>query len=257
MLAPMIATAYWGYCVKSKNHLPKGLPEGILFVLILIRFFCGYEFTTTIMLASEFPIVYYFIKETEPEMRKKWFWIAFKIGVLELLAFAFSFGILGIQNMLYTGENFPDAMATVIGAAKFRTGNFTDAASVAAYTENGKNIAKVENATGWSVLKMYLLSDVKIWGNFEFKQLLLLAVAAIAVKGVLYKDTRKDIFTEEVILLLSAVPAISWYYIGYGHAIFHEHVDYILWSIPFLPVCMGLIFKDGVEIYRYCKNQNR
>lgn len=263
MLVPFLVTAYWGCYVKRGVELPKGLPEMILFLTMLLRFLCGYEFTTTIMLASEVPIAYYLMKAASPQERKKWFWIAFRIGVLELAAFALSFGVLGIQSMLYAKTDFITATKKVIEAAKFRTGTFENVSDLAVYEEGtdpaaaADIISKVKNATGWSTLKFYLLSDVKIWGVFDFRKLLLLTTVALTMKAIVCKSEIKQAGIELLLLFLSAVPAASWYYIGYGHAIFHEHVDYVLWDIPFLPICMALLFHAFGDMYKTCKEKRK
>lgn len=257
MTAPMVVTAYWGHCVKHKKRLAKGLAEALLFAMILVKFFCGYEFTTTIMLASELPILYYFLQADTAQERKGWIWIAFKIGVLELAAFALSFGVLGLQCMAYRHTDFVTAMQTVIGAARFRTGSFAATGEVAGYTTNIEIIEKVQNATGWSVLKQYLVSDEEIFGSFDFKRLLVVTILVLVVKGVLCKTGWKSICREEIFLLATTIPAISWYYIGYGHAVFHFHVDYILWDIAFLPLGMAMLFKACGELYRHYKDKNK
>lgn len=253
----MVVTAYWGYCVKRKKHLAKGLAEASLFAMILVRFFCGYEFTTTVMLASELPILYYFLQADTVQERKNWIWISFKIGVLELAAFALSFGILGLQNMAYRHTDFVTAMNTVIDAAKFRTGSFTEMGEVAGYATDSAIIETVQNATGWSVLKQYLTSEEEIFGSFDFRRLLVVTMLVLAIKGILCKTDWKAICREELFLLATTIPAISWYYIGYGHAVFHFHVDYILWDIAFLPLGVALLFKACGELYRHYKNNSK
>lgn len=257
MTAPMVVTAYWGYCVKRKKHLAKGLAEAFLFAMILVRFFCGYEFTTTVMLASELPILYYFLQADTAQERKSWVWIAFKIGVLELAAFALSFGILGLQNMAYRHTDFVTAMNTVIDAARFRTGSFTEMGEVAGYVTDSAIIETVQNATGWSVLKQYLTSEEEIFGSFDFRRLLVVTMFVLAIKGILCKTGWKAICREELFLLATTIPAISWYYIGYGHAVFHFHVDYILWDVAFLPLGVALLFKACGELYRHYKNNSK
>lgn len=257
MTAPMVVAAYWGYSVKNKKHLAKGLAEALLFVMILIKFFCGYEFTTTVMLASELPILYYFLQADTAAERKSWVWIAFKIGVLELAAFALSFGVLGLQSMAYRHTDFVTALQAVIGAAKFRTGSFAGMNDVAAYTTDPTIVEMVQNATGWSVLKQYLTSEEEIFGSFTFKRLLLVTVLVLAIKGILCKNGWKSICREELFLLATTIPAISWYYIGYGHAVFHFHVDYVLWNIAFLPLGVALLLKACGEMYTHCKTIKR
>ncbi|WP_300677538.1 hypothetical protein [uncultured Gemmiger sp.] len=252
MLAPMIVTAYWGHSIKTQKSWPKGSGELLLFAVIFAKFLCGYEFITTIMLASELPILYYFLTDKTVE-KKKWVWTAFKIGVLELVAFALSFGVLGVQNMACQGVGYWQALQNVIEAAKFRTGSFTETKDLSAYLTDESVIRIVQDANKLDVLKSYLTSDEMIWGALGFKQLLLLTIVAIAGGKVLCKKSWKSAGTEIVILLLSTVPAISWFYIGYGHAVIHCHIDYILWNIPFLPVCMALLFKNLNEIYNACK----
>lgn len=257
MTAPMVVTAYWGYCAKNQKHLARGLAEVFLFVTVIVKFFCGYEFTTTVMLASELPILYYFLQADTAQERKSWVWVAFKIGVLELAAFAISFGILGLQCMTYRHTDFVAAMQTVIGAAKFRTGSFAAMGEVAGYTTNSEVIETVQNATGWSVLKRYLISEEKIFGSFDFRRLLVMIMLVLAIKEIVCKNGWKSLCREEIFLLATTIPAISWYYIGYGHAVFHFHVDYVLWNIAFLPLGVALLFKACGELYAHYKNDNK
>ena len=248
MLAPMVVTAYWGGALKTQKKWPKYSGELLLFAVIFARFLCGYEFITTIMLASELPILYYFL--TDKTLAKRdWIWTAFKIGTLELAAFALSFGILGLQNMACQGVGYWQALQNVIEAAKFRTGNFTETKDLSAYLTDEGLIQIVQNANKAEVLKSYLVSDEMLWGALSFKQLLALTAAVILAKKVICKKDWKAAGMEIFILLLSAIPAISWFYMGYGHAVIHHHVDYILWNIPFLPVCMALLFKSLHELY--------
>ena len=253
MLLPMVITAFMGYSInasgKSANKLKWYL---ILFLGIFLRFLCGYEFMSTIMIASEIPIFFYFLKSKHKEERRQWFIIAFVIGCVEIFAFVISIGITIIQIASLPGSTFMQGVESIVSAVKYRTGAFVEQQDMQRYVPaivNALEKGRLEVVTD------YLKSSEKLWLSFSAKEICKFWLTSVAVRflvDTLCEKKRRtagwNFILQGLIICLSLMAAVSWYYLAAAHAALHSYIDYVIMQIPFVPIAIAFSFQNFVCI---------
>lgn len=239
MLLPMTITACWcseSLDAKSTKYLV------FLGVAFLFRFMCGFEFVSTVMLCSEVPVVYSYIRDFSiPEKRRKYFRIAVAVGTIAILMFIFALGIWFLQ--LYLCDGWHSALGKIFETIAKRTGVFEDRAEIQEIFKESLEINRFQ------VVAMYLQSE-KMWGIFGIKELVLVEVVLKVICCLKNRDSLCSVPQELFELLFSALAPISWFFLASGHAYIHTHIDHLLWLFPFVPICLAYIGKNVVEIMK-------
>ena len=240
MFLPFAVAAYIGW-EQSTSGFIKRRWYVVLFICVLVRFLCGFEFTSTVMLATEVPLLYYFLKEKELNKKKQWIQIAFWVGVLELAAFGVAVGITVIQIMASQQQGVVSAVNCILDAVKYRTGAMVEQSDLQRYEEAVVNSLEVSRLT---VVKRYLTSSESVWNTWSIGKLLFFwLISAICCKAAGCFSGRK-LVKQGILLAFSMISAISLYFLASGHAYIHTTIDYLLWMLPFVPLCVGCMFKN-------------
>lgn len=253
MFLPLVITAFMGRSQSVCGHIKKRWYVA-LFVCILIRFLCGYEFTSTVMLATEVPVLYYFLKADDRNQKKQWVRIAFLIGVLELAAFAVSLGITALQIMAWQQQGLASAFSSILDAAKYRTGAMVTQDDMQQYSEA---ISNSLSASRLSVVKKYLTSSEALWSTWSVRELCFFWLTSAVCCKVAGSLSGRKLIRQGLIVAFSMLPALSWYFLASGHAYIHTVVDYLLWLIPFVPLCVGFMFKNVVDTVQVMVNERK
>lgn len=236
---------FMGRNLKTQGKVGKGWYL-VLFVAVLVRFLCGFEFTSSIMLATEVPIFYYFFHSPDKETRKKWLRVAVLVGILELLAFMLAFTITIFQNMVWQKQGLLAALNNITDAIKYRTGFMGARENIQDYSGSVKD--SLMESRG-AVVRKYLTSSDALWYTWSTRELCFFWVFS-AIGKIFFEGRRsiQDFANQGILLIVSLLPAISWYYLASAHSAIHTPVNYLLLLIPFVPICVGLLFKNVVEI---------
>lgn len=242
MLLPTLVTAYWARAwEKGQSHT---LAWSLLLAgTLMVRLFCGFEFTTTVMLSTEVPILYYFLKSGRTrEDLKKWLRLAVLAGLVELAAFAAAFLLWMLQCVVLRGPE--KAMQEMFDTVGKRTGAFTEQANIPELCEESLSASRLE------VVRMYLTTPVVLWGRWTLAQL---AGVAVVLKAVCWGLEKKlggirANWNELLLVAASLLPALSWHFMASAHSYIHPHINYILYLIPFVPLCMAMLVKDAAAI---------
>ncbi len=238
MIFPLAVCAWLCVLIKKGKIKNIWLYFGV-FISVLIKCLCGYEFITTVMLACEIPLVYYFFKSEKGE-KSLWFKRAFFVGIAALLAFVCSLIIWYIQNGIYLG-NWQEALNNILTVSYRRTGiGIAPEGSLIDEDYNSLAVPRFE------VFSIYFNKSTIFGGvssaNLVFIQLILFAFIAIISK---FKNTKEILvkhFNFLMLTLISFLASFSWIVLASGHSILHEHIDYIILFFLFIPVTLGHIF---------------
>lgn len=253
MFLPLVITAFMGRSRAVYGHIKKRWYV-VLFVCMLIRFLCGYEFTSTVMLATEVPVLYYFLKADDRNKKMQWVRMAFFIGIVELAAFAVSLGITVIQIMAWEQQGFMAAVSCIVDAVKYRTGAMVTQSDMQQYGEAISNSLQISRL---SVVKNYLTSSEVLWNTWSMRELCFFWLTSAVCCKLSGHISRRELLGQGLVLGLSILTALSWYFMASGHAHIHTTVDYLLWMIPFVPLCVGFMFKNVVDTVQVMVNERR
>jgi hypothetical protein len=209
------------------------------FAFFLLKFLCGYEFTSTVILAAAVGCLLG-VKES-PERPSR---------ILKNVAWIVTAGIAGF------------AVAILAHAAK--EGSFAVIARKAALRLTGDSPILADElivgkfASVKSVILRYLEgNDITLIKNFGIPLGLFVVVAVLALmdrKIIWYLgNDRRKLHILALAVLASLAAPLSWFAIAKGHSFVHPHIDMILWYVPAIPLAGALC---GVSLSLIVENRS-
>lgn len=201
-------------CMASTDYLFMGI---INFFLIYLKCLMGYEYISTILIASILPFIYYSVKNNQLGICKL-IPVFFTIGVC---AFLFALGTHYL--LLYWEVNNPgDILKEIISK---RTHNFGELSSIPEVYHKGLT------SSVWEVIVKYLFEG----SNYIKNQCSLLILCLLSIiyswRMNLFSKDRKFLALS-VTMVISILGPLSWYILAKGHSHIHTHMNYVLWYLP-------------------------
>lgn len=238
--------------ILAKNYKKIKIITPLIFIAILIKCLCGYEYITTIMLSTiMFFIIDLFVGKNKKE-KIKIIKTIFVVGVTCLLAFATSLLIHGYMrgegdivkgvNIIYKNDVL---RRTIITTAK----------------DNYDGIIRESiDANIFDVLKLYY---------FNWRTDIIYGISSIWFFGITITSfiiaifnmvTKKKNNKQNIVLyIMCLLTTISWFILGKSHSYIHVHMNFVLWYFGYVQVCIYLLYefiKDNVIKLneKKCKN---
>ena len=226
----------------------KSNPKKIFFLtfigIFLKCFFNGFEYITTTLIAVYAPIVFYYIKD-----HKK---------INDFLLFGFKTGIVLISGILVE-------MFVLLLQLKYLKGSISEGINHILYSYNTRTAsvviegktAEISNNMYVQILIKYLSGDAFSWIKPSVPFVLLLILIFITSLFLLKIDFKKHkaiVFTT----WFSLIAPLSWFFLFIQHSNIHYHLNFIVWYIPFLPLCFlcfGILINIFIE--RFTKSISR
>ncbi len=210
----------------------------IIMISLFIRFACGFEFTSTILIAMEIPVIYYWLKHYKDT--KKWFLAALYNGIAGIATFALTIVVWVCQLQVYFGT-WELAIREMLTPVATRTGIFDDVLNylpenIKSATQDSLEVSIIE------IIKTYLTGSEIDFGFTMMEIIIIYSLIVIMTLGVcVFKKDKNEIFKHikfSVVSIVAFMAPISWHILGHGHSFFHETINYLLWFIPFLPMLL-------------------
>lgn len=210
---------------------------GGVFVSILIKSLCGYEYISTIMMAMISFLFLDMVKALLEKDRKeacRLFKTTFAMGLSAVLGFVFA---LLIHAFVRGEGNITAGLSSIyINDVMRRVSVSVDPGMFGSvYTESLQ-------ADLLTVLRQYLCFSTDILLGLDGKTFSVLAVLPILFFVFRYiRNTLdwNDVFMYIVLFLTS----ISWLVLAKPHSYIHTHMNYVLWYFGFVQICLYLICK--------------
>lgn len=210
-----------------------------VFVAILIKSLCGYEYITTIMLASV-SILLVDLMQAAARRDKKMVYLLFKtvfcVGSAALLGFIVA---LCIHALLRGSGNIAAGIKSIFETDILRR---VGGGSLNMFDEI---LWPSLNASVWEVLCRYFKFDTQIITGISANMFPIICLMPV---GIFVFNNRKkrlnlsDVFMYSVFFLTS----ISWFVLGKSHSYVHTHLNYVLWYFGFIQICFYIICKQCV-----------
>lgn len=241
MLWGLVASIYY------KKKLLRYLAFFMIYISVVIKSLCGYEYITTVMLSSIlFLVADFFCAVKNKENRLKSLAISIVcVGILCLLGFATAFILhsslrgngnitLGIKQILIT-----DALRRTTGAD---------------FNAFPKDWWPSFNASTIDILKTYIFSFKKdIILGITGKLFPLLAILPIFIFSTKSKNTKQAV-ANIGLYITSLLSSLSWFILAKNHSFFHTHLNYVMWYFGFVQVSFYIIIDFALSLY---KKRNR
>jgi len=231
LLFPMMGVALILQKGDIKNHKYKVYL--FTFISVFIRAACGFEFISTVLISIELPIIYYAIKNKYK--LKLFLETVIRIGISGLIGFLVALIINLYQKANYMG-NLSVAALSLKNNIAYRTGLFKG--------NYDEIIEKSLNIPLQNVIKIYFKEGNSIILGYPMISLIVLLIIftiILFVMKYLHKiDTKqyRSLFAFNIMTWISLSAPLSWIVLAKAHSYVHQHINYILWSIP----CVFLIF---------------
>jgi len=220
-----------------------------VFLSIMIKCLCGYEYTSVIMLGTICFLLSDAFKSLIDKDKKKFnliFRTTFIIGVVALLGF---FVAICIHSNLRGDGNLVDGIKLIIEEDVLRRTNGGDL----------NNFPEVYwpslNASIWEVVCMYFHFSANIIPGVPGNLFPLLSLIPLVILIYNYCN-RKINWIDASLYGLFFITTVSWFVLGKSHSYIHTHMNYVLWYFGYVQICFYIIIKQIKEWVELNKNIN-
>ncbi len=221
---------------EKHKKIKNGLLFSLVYLSILIRSGCGYEFISSIMIVTELPIIYYALKNkwSLNEYIKK----SLIVGISSISGFISAL-ILNIVQVTIYNQSLKETIDNLKYIISKRTGAFN--------VEFSEAIQDSLNANVFDVIKTYIYSGEPVLGEWNISIIIPIFLFFISLSFISSKyssyieKNRKKLIAFSCILIVGFTAPISWFILAKAHSYVHTHINYLLWSMPFviLGFCLG------------------
>lgn len=218
------------YYKEKKIFIP------LIYLSILIKCLCGYEYITTIMLST---IIYFVIDlfvVDNKKARKKILATIFAVGIVCLLGFGTSLIIHGYKRgdgNIYFGVREiykKDVLKRTI--LTFDKDNYTGI------------MYESMDASIKDVIKLYIYNwstDIIYGLNSKLFPIMIIVTFIICVINYINKKEHRK--RDLMMFIMFLLTSISWFILGKSHSYIHTHMNYVLWYFGFIQICIYIILK--------------
>lgn len=221
--------------IISINYSNKKILIPCIFVSILIKCLCGYEYITTIMLATISFFIVDFFMEKEKKKKIDILKTIIIVGICCLLAFGVALCIhavlRGEGNLLEGIKNIykEDVLRrTIIVSDKVQ---FPEVYKKSLDAGIKETVAKYFE---WH-------TDIIIGIKGEYFNLILISSIVIMIYNALKKE--KNCYNDITMFIVFFITTLSWYVLGKSHSYIHTTMNYVLWYFGFIQINLYIITK--------------
>lgn len=212
------------------------------YVSILIKCLCGYEYISTIMLATIsfllVDLVNSLILKDKLQL-KRVFKSIIIMGIMCLLGFV---SAIGIHAFLRGDGNIINGINSIIQNDLFKR-------------TNGGNLNDFDvvywpslNASIWEVLCKYFHFNTSILSGISGNLFPLLALLPVIIFVYNYRLKKLDI-KDLIFYIIFFLVSVSWYILAKSHSFIHTHMNYVLWYFGYVQICIYIIIKQIIKYF--------
>ena len=218
-----------------------------MFISILIKCLCGYEYITVIMLAS----IAFLLADALTSFilkKKSYFFLSlrtiFILGCMELAGF---FTAIGFDARVRGQGNLLVGIKYIIQTMRARTlgGNLNSMELLA--------MKEACNISNWEVFRTYfhfntdiIHSEIIVGVAGELFPLLCIRPIIIFIYN--YKKEKID-WNVAALYVLLFITCTSWYILGKQHSYCHRHLNYVLWYFGYVQICFYIILREIITFF--------
>ena len=197
----------------------------LLFVAFFLKFACGYEYTSTVILAATIPPV--IVGLTREWSATRFLGVILLIIASAIAAFAVALALQAVQS---------GGLESLLLRANRRVVSGAYALDIMTVPDWMAFLAP-----RWSVLVTSLFADPVFPGLSTPGFLIASAVLVAVTVGVtqnswIFGEKRVEIVAGAAAVIVAVAAAVSWIILAKPHSYVHPHLIPIIWSLPFWPV---------------------
>ncbi|MCM1234999.1 MAG: hypothetical protein NC489_33285 [Ruminococcus flavefaciens] len=244
---PMLAGLFCSIMIKDRKF--RILSYVAAYIAIVVKCLCGYEYISSVMLGLiSFLLVDFAVSviEKDREKSKLLFGTIFIIGVIALAGFITAICIhapikgegdisLGIKRII---EN--DVLRRTNGA------NLNDFDSA---------FWPSMNVSIWEVFCTYFKFSTEVITGIAGNLFPIICCVPLAIFVYDYRTNKLNKQLVAMYIVFFCV-AVSWFSLAKSHSYIHTHMNYVLWYMGFIQVCLYTIVKKIVDIIQEVRGEN-
>ena len=243
---PMAAGLFCAWKIEIKKA--RILSYAAVFVFVMIKSLCGYEYITTVMMgAIAFMLVDFSMAVVSQDKKRSilLFQTIFILGIAALTGF---FAAICVHADLKGGGNILEGIKLIFSQDVLRRtygadlNNFTGTYGAELYYYS-------LTASVWEVLSKYFHFDTEIITGIAGNLFPLLCIMPLLVFVCDYKVGRVNV-KQISMYIVFFLTAASWYVLAKAHSYIHTRMNYVLWYVGFVPICFYVILNKVVVLYR-------
>ncbi len=216
-----------------------------VFVTILVKCLCGYEYISVIMMGMISFLLVDWIKSIVAHDKEKillLFKTLFFIGIAAILGFMIAICIHA--NMRGNGD-FIEGVRSIYEMDVLRR---TNGSNLNDFTQV-YYICDSLNASVWETCNKYYHFGTEVVTGIPGNLFPLLCIIPLGIFGYEFikKKLNIELFTMYVVFFLTS---ISWFCLAKGHSYIHTHMNYVLWYFGFVQICIYTIVHKVVCFFR-------
>lgn len=214
----------------------------MIYLSILIRALCGYEYISTIMMSTvTFLAADVFMVFVEKKDKAR------RIHAIRVFSTACTMAFLGfvtallIHARLKGNGNVVDGLVRILQDDVMRRTNGAD------LNVFDSSYWPSMNASVWEVVSTYFHFKTDLITGISGKLFSIICVLTIAVH--LYDYWMKKLNPEMLFLYFwFLVAVLSWYCLAKSHSFVHVHLNYVLWYLGFIPICFYTLIEWMIDV---------
>ena len=218
----------------SINYKNKRVFVPAIFVAIFIKCLCGYEYISTIMLAT----IAFFIVDlftTKDKNKKEILKTTIIVGLTCIIAFGCALlvhaSIRGNGNII---EGVKDVYKNDVLR---RTLIVTDKDKYTGAYKESMDASIME-----TVLKYFKWdSDIILGIEGRYFNAILISVVLILIYNIAKRE--KNSYEDSISFITFLLATLSWFILAKSHSYIHTHINYVLWYFGFIQICLYIIIK--------------
>lgn len=219
----------------SRDYSKKKIFIPLIFISIVLKCLCGYEYISTIMLSTISFFIIDLFTVADKQTRKIILKTILIVGVICIIAFIL---VLGIHSILRGEGNIKEGLKSIYKNDILRRTLLTsDDMQFSGLVKESIDATFIE-----TVIK-YFKWDTNIILGIDGRYFVLLFVSTfiIALFNIFTKE--KDCYTDLIMIIIFLCSTLSWFVLGKSHSYIHTHINYVLWYFGFIQVCIYIVFK--------------
>lgn len=232
----------------SFNYDKKRVFIPLIFIAVLVKCLCGYEYISTIMLATISFFIIDFFNTKDKNDKIKIFKTTLIIGISCILAFLLAICIHGALR----GEgNIIEGVKVIYKEDILRRTALTSGAEQFSGILRESIDASVVETTyryfNWN-------TDIILGIDGKYFKLMFISTIVILVYNLI--DKKENSKKDTLMFIVFLCTTLSWFVLGKAHSYIHTHMNYVLWYFGFVQICIYISIKFICEkIYEIGKKE--
>lgn len=215
-----------------------------IFVSILIKSLCGYEYISVIMMGAIAFLLVDLIKAFAKKQREDGLLLLKSIIIIGIMAFLGFFIAICIHATLRGGGDISEGIKSIFIDDVLRRTNGADLNDYLGRPEYTLSLT----ASIWETVCLYFHFPTEVVAGISGN---LFQIMIILPLGIFIFDINKKQYDYEKIAMyiIFFLTSVSWYVLAKSHSYIHVHMNYVLWYFGFIQVCFYIILDKVISLF--------